>query len=139
VAGLGHRGFKTAFNGASQPHPTVTSPTRVAPPKRVPLSPPHPSSQFESMANGSGGRAPAPARVPPCPTEQHGFVSSLLVLLRQMDARVKASAVERERLLTEIELLKREQSRRLEMAQDSIQEVRGFPLYPWDWGCLPLR
>jgi hypothetical protein len=83
------------------------------------------------MANG-GGLAPAPARGPPCPTEKHGFVSSLLVLLRQMDARVKASAVERERLLTEIELLKREQSRRMEIAQDGIQKVRGFPLYPWD-------
>jgi hypothetical protein len=57
-----------------------------------------------------------------------------VVLLRKMDARAKASAGERERLLTEIELLRRELSHRLDIAQDLIQKVGAFPTFQLDSG-----
>jgi hypothetical protein len=89
------------------------------------------------MAN-CGSRTLVPPRGPPCPTEQHGIVSYLVVLLRSMDARAKASAGERERLLTEIEFLRRELGHRLDIAQELIQKVRAFPTFQLDWGGLPL-
>ncbi|TVT97975.1 hypothetical protein EJB05_56746 [Eragrostis curvula] len=79
-----------------------------------------------ATTGGGGGRALAPPHGPACPPEWHHFFGSLVSLLCQMDAQANALSVEHQRLLTEIDFLKREQSKRLEIAQYDAQQIRSY-------------